>query len=182
MERKALVSLMADYNEWMNVKLFEAAQRLPHEELLVDRKAFFGSILTTLNHLVVADTIWLKRFANHPAHYSALEPLRAEPMPSTGDLSRFADLASLRAHRRWLDSVTIAWAKSISEQDLDFVMHYTNSRGEAADRSYFGLVMHFFNHQTHHRGQITTLLSQAGVDVGVTDMLALVPNESGCVR
>jgi uncharacterized damage-inducible protein DinB len=86
---------------------------------------------------------------------------------------------SFATHRKWLDSIIVRWVQSIAESDLDFVMRYTNSRGEMADKSFFGLVMHFFNHQTHHRGQVTTLFSQDGIDVGVTDLLAIVPNRSG---
>ncbi|WP_260618843.1 DinB family protein [Pseudoxanthomonas mexicana] len=50
--------------------------------------------------------------------------------------------------------------------------------GATFTRSVEGLLTHLFNHQTHHRGQVTTLLSQAGVDVGVTDLLALLPDEA----
>jgi uncharacterized damage-inducible protein DinB len=179
MDRKSLVCLLASYNEWMNARVYAAAQHLSSDDLVADRGAFFGSILKTLNHLVIADTIWLKRFANHPAGHAALEPMRLVPVPDTADLLRFDDLQSLAAHRSRLDGLTIDWACSINEPDLDYVMNYTNSRGDVSDKNYFALVMHFFNHQTHHRGQITTLLSQSGVDVGVTDLLALVPNRSG---
>lgn len=178
MERKQLLCLMADYNQWMNDKLIAAARTLPHEALMADRKAYFGSILATLNHLVVGDTIWLKRFANHPARYAALAPMHDVPMPSISELNRFSELAAYETHRRCLDAVIVDWARSVEERDLDVVLHYANSRGEVADRSYFGLVMHFFNHQTHHRGQITTLLSQVGVDVGSTDLLVRVPDLS----
>ena len=61
--------------------------------------------------------------------------------------------------------------------DLDHVLVYANTKGVAAQWNFFSLVMHFFNHQTHHRGQATTLLSQAGIDVGVTDLLMLIPND-----
>jgi len=175
MQRTDFVCLMATYNQWMNDKLLEAAQSLPYEELVADRGAFFGSILSTLNHLINADTTWLKRFAHHPAGHPALDPLRALPMPDLGDLHRFDDLESFSTQRRWLDARIIDWASSITEPDLDVVLHYANSRGVEADKSFFGLVTHFFNHQTHHRGQVSTLFSQAGVDVGVTDLLALVP-------
>ena len=66
MERLEHIQLMAAYNQWMNDKLCAAARTLPADELKADRKAFFGSILGTLNHLIVADIIWLKRFARHP--------------------------------------------------------------------------------------------------------------------
>lgn len=179
MDRKNLIGLLASYNEWMNARLYAAAQGLSHDDLVAERGAFFGSILKTLNHLVIADTIWLKRFADHPAGYAALEPVRAIAVPDTGNLLGFGDLESIAAHRLWLDGLIADWARSIEEPDLDYVMNYKNSRGEVSDKDFFGLVMHFFNHQTHHRGQITTLLSQSGVDVGVTDLVSLVPNSTG---
>lgn len=178
MSRCDHIRLMAKYNEWMNARLYEAAARLPEEEIVADRKAFFGSILGTLNHLLVGDTIWLQRFAVHPAGYAALEPVRNLPLPASLDQILYSDLQSLANHRRSLDQVITEWAHSIAEQDLDQVLQYVNTRGLVAGRNFFGLVMHFFNHQTHHRGQVTTLLSQAGADVGVTDLLVLIPNEA----
>jgi len=178
MSRTDHICLMAKYNEWMNARLYEAAMRLPDEELAVDRKAFFGSILGTLNHLVVGDTIWLQRFATHPANYPALEPVRNLPAPASLDQLLHADMRSLAKHRSSLDRVIMEWAHSIAEHELDHVLRYANTRGVVAERNFFSLVMHFFNHQTHHRGQATTLLSQAGADVGVTDLLAVIPNEA----
>lgn len=178
MSRIDPICLMAEYNEWMNAKLYEAAINLPIEALNANRKAFFGSILGTLNHLVVADTIWLKRFATHPANYAALDMIRDLPTPTSLDQMLFTDIQSLSKHRELLDQAVMAWAHSIAEHDLDYVLSYSNMKGIPAQKNFFSLVMHFFNHQTHHRGQATTLLSQAGVDVGVTDLLALIPNET----
>jgi uncharacterized damage-inducible protein DinB len=170
---------MASYNKWMNANVYAAARTLPDGDLLADRGAFFGSILRALNHLIIADTIWLKRFAGHPAGYAPLRPMLMIPAPDmVADLDKFKDLQSIAVRRFWLDTLIDDWAQSISDPDLDFVMNYTNSRGEVADKDFFGLIMHFFNHQTHHRGQITTLLSQSGADVGVTDLLVLVPGGS----
>ena len=81
---------------------------------------------------------------------------------------------SLSTQRQLLDRVMVAWAAELSEADLDVTLHYANTAGIEAQRNFYGLLIHFFNHQTHHRGQATTLLSQAGVDVGSTDLLALV--------
>lgn len=171
------VCLMASYNQWMNASLYEAAGGLPAEALAADRGAFFGSILGTLNHLVVADTIWLKRFASHPARYAALEPVRQLPDPLALDQVLFNELESLAAHRRMLDTVIMEWANSVTDDELDQVLHYANTKGIKSSKRFFSLVMHFFNHQTHHRGQVTTLLSQAGIDVGSTDLLVIIPNE-----
>lgn len=177
MSRTNHIRLMAAYNEWMNTKIYDAARSLPGEEIIANRKAFFGSILGTLNHLVVGDTIWLKRFATHPANYSALEPVRNLPTPASLDQLLFTDIQSLSEHRKSLDRVITEWAPSITDLELDHVLSYTNMKGVVAHKSFFSLVMHFFNHQTHHRGQATTLLSQASVDIGVTDLLALIPDE-----
>ncbi len=177
MNPSAHIRLMASYNEWMNDKLYQAASQLPAQELAAHRKAFFGSILGTLNHIVVADTLWLQRFAAHPAKYAELDPVRSWPSPAALNQLLFTDLADLARHRKMLDGVISRWAACVTEADLAQVLHYANTRGIVADKSFFSLLMHFFNHQTHHRGQATTLLSQAGIDVGVTDLVALIPNE-----
>jgi uncharacterized damage-inducible protein DinB len=178
MNRIEHICLMSEYNEWMNAKLYEAAKGLPDEELSANRKAFFGSILGTLNHLIVGDTIWLKRFSTHPANYSALAVIKNLPVPMSLDQTIFTDIQSLSEHRKFLDQTIRDWAGSITDRDLDFVLNYSNMKNIAAKRNFYSLVVHFFNHQTHHRGQATTLLSQAGADVGVTDILMLIPDET----
>lgn len=170
--------LLATYNQWMNDKLYEAASRLSAPELNADRGAFFGSILGTLNHLVGADTIWLHRFRAHPKAHAALDAIVEWPVPTALSQVLFPDFGALREHRARVDQVILRWAESLSEADLDHVLDYRNMRGVAAQRRFSGLLLHFFNHQSHHRGQATTLLTQAGQDVGVTDLLMLVPDEA----
>jgi uncharacterized damage-inducible protein DinB len=166
--------LMADYNAWMNRSVYDAAARLPAEEIATDRGAFFGSILGTLEHLVVADTIWTQRFAEHPAG-AALAPVRELARPSGLAQIQFGALAPLRERREMLDGLIVAWMASLAESDLDLPLAYRNTRGDAFVKPFALVLGHVFNHQTHHRGQTTTLLSQAGVDVGGTDLLTLVP-------
>jgi len=170
------IQLLARYNEWMNSKVYETAGQLSAEELLVDRKAFFGSILGTLNHIFIADTIWLKRFSHHPANHPALKAITAMQDPRSLDELRFINFAELTTQRHMLDSIIIAWAGQLTNQDLEYVVHYRNMKGVPADKKLSSLLLHFFNHQTHHRGQVTTLLSQCGLDVGVTDLQALIPD------
>jgi uncharacterized damage-inducible protein DinB len=177
MSRTAHIGLMAAYNQWMNAKLYAAASQLPEAELTANRQAFFGSILGTLNHLVVADRIWLQRFAKHPANYPALAPIRGLAKPASLDQQLFSELKSLTEHRQWLDGVICTWAATLTEPELDHTLSYRNTQGVAANKEFFSLLMHFFNHQTHHRGQVSTLLSQAGISLGVTDLLALIPNQ-----
>jgi len=168
------IALMANYNQWMNRKLYDAALTLTDAALAMDRQAFFGSILGTLNHLALGDTVWLKRFAQHPAGFSALAPMQTVATPADLKQLAFADMHELATYRTWLDQLIVDWSHTVQETDLDHRLHYSNMRGVTADKDFFSLLVHFFNHQTHHRGQATTLLTQAGLDVGTTDLLALI--------
>lgn len=168
------IALLANYNQWMNRKLYDASVQLSDADLILDRQAFFGSILGTLNHLALGDTVWLQRFARHPAGYSALAALDAVATPVDLNHLAFTDIRHLAAYRAWLDQLISEWVPTVQEADLDHRLQYHNMRGVAADKNFYSLLVHFFNHQTHHRGQATTLLTQAGVDVGDTDLLALI--------
>jgi uncharacterized damage-inducible protein DinB len=167
---------LAAYNAWMNQSLYAAAAKLTAQELLADHGAFFKSIIGTLNHIVVGDTIWLKRFAQHPAKFAALQRLEAIPQPTSLDQILFTDLNPLRERRERLDAIITDWTAALTDSELEQPLHYTNSKGVVFTKPFGLLALHLFNHQTHHRGQATTLLFQAGVDVGVTDLLALIPN------
>lgn len=173
------LKLMATYNQWMNEKIYAAAAQLSEGELKQDRQAFFPSIFATLSHLAVADTIWLRRFAAHPRHFPALEAVRRLVEPTGLDQLLFDHLPELYNYRIELDRIILSWVNGLSMQDVDQVLSYANTKGVVSRKSFYFLMVHFFNHQTHHRGQASTLLKQAGVDVGVTDLLAIIPNING---
>ena len=168
--------LLATYNAGMNRKLYAAAAQLPHAEHVADRGAFFGSLLGTMNHLIAGDTIWLTRFAQHPAAFPALAALRGQAAPSNLTQPYGDDLAALLAHRNRLDGMIDALVAQLRQEEIDQPLEYRNSRGIVYRKHFGTLLLHFFNHQTHHRGQASTLLSQAGIDIGVTDLLELVPD------
>lgn len=170
--------LMAQYNQWMNQSLYAAAAKLSEAQLQEDKQAFFRSILGTLNHILVADIIWLKRFAKHPANHLSLELVRLIESPTTLDQILYDSFAELQQQRQKLDETIIKWCDELTESDISYPLPYTRMNGEANIKVLESLMIHFFNHQTHHRGQLTTLLSQAGVDVGVTDLLMLIPEQS----
>ena len=165
---------MAGYNQWINARVYAAARQLPAKELAAQRNAFFGSIIGTLNHIVVGDTIWLQRFATHSSAFVSLDPIRQLQRPSALNQILFDDLDDLFERRELIDAAILRWAEELTESDLAHVIVYTRMAGAPARKPLHSLLVHFFNHQTHHRGQVTTLLSQAGVDVGVTDILALM--------
>lgn len=170
--------LLAAYNAAINEQFYRAAAALPAEQLHAERGAFFGSIFGTLHHIVVGDRIWLRRFAGHPACFPALKPILALPAVTTLDVVLASDFASLHAQRRELDAIILDFAGQLEAGQLDHVLHYSNIKGIVSDKTFASLILHFFNHQTHHRGQASTLLLQAGQDVGVTDLLAHIPNQA----
>jgi len=172
------IVLLAAYNVGMNRKLYSAAAALPAEEVARERGAFFGSLLGTMNHLVAGDTIWLTRFARHPAAFPALLPLREQPAPTSLTQSFGNDLCTLQAHRERLDGIITALAAQVQPADLAAPLVYRNSKGIEHRKRFGSLLLHFFNHQAHHRGQASTLLTQAGIDIGVTDLLEIVPDEA----
>lgn len=153
---------MARYNRWMNQRLYALCAELDDRERKRDAGAFFRSIHGTLNHLLLADRIWLGRFRHRPFSVASL------------DQEICADFDELRREREATDAEILAWVESLSERALAEPFHFTSivARAERA-APLWALVVHFFNHQTHHRGQLTTLLSQCGVDPGVTDLLWL---------
>ena len=153
---------MAQYNRWMNERLYECCARLPDPERKRDAGAFFKSIHGTLNHLLLGDKVWMGRFTGKPFAFTSL----AQEL--------HADFDELRAERASMDKAIIDWAKALTDEDFSRELSYTSAVKPQPRRYPFWLAAaHFFNHQTHHRGQLTTLLSQLGIDPGVTDLIWL---------
>jgi uncharacterized damage-inducible protein DinB len=172
------IQLMAQYNQWINQRIYQAAKQLPDTKLNEDKKAFFGSILGTFNHIMVADIVWLKRFLKHPSYHVSLNSIRQLEQPENLNQILHDNFEILTQKRLELDTVIIEWCQEITENDLFFMLPYHNMKGEPFVKEFGSLLFHFFNHQTHHRGQVSTLLSQENIDIGVTDLLMLIPNES----
>lgn len=168
--------LMANYNQWINEKIYAAAHELGAELASQNMGAFFGSVLGTLNHIMVAEVIWLKRFATHPANFRSIDFLGNIEHPKSLDALLFSDLYSLHKERKHLDQTIIALTEEATETDYDQVLIYSSLKGIPSRKKFGFLMCHFFNHQTHHRGQITTLFNQNGIDIGVTDLAAVIPD------
>ncbi|WP_397409364.1 DinB family protein [Polaromonas sp.] len=170
---------LARYNGWMNQRLQAACDALSDEERKRERGAFFGSLHRTLNHIVVGDQVWLRRFAQCGSDHGVTFPsltaavLDLPPGSQLGTVL-FDDWPALCAKREQLDAAIVSWVADMPEGYPQFTMTYANTKGVQRAHPAWQAMTHFFNHQTHHRGQATTLLMQAGVDVGVTDLIALV--------
>ncbi len=167
-------SLFAEYNQVMNRRLFDAAAHLAEEDLNKDRQAYFKSVLGTLNHILVGDIIWLKRFAEHSSSKHALSYISGLENPASLDVLLYGDLHNLREEREKIDGIIIQWIGGLSEADIAGAISYTNMAGDSFNKPYSSLISHLFLHQVHHRGQATTLLSQFGVDFGETDLIEFI--------
>lgn len=175
MELLNQLKLLADYNQLMNRRLFGAARKLSSDELKMDRGAYFKSILGTLNHILVGDLIWLNRLANHhPSHFLSLKAVQEMTMPSSLDAILYNEIEELWDERQMVDSAIVCWMNELEPLDLEQPLHYKNMAGHEFKKQTGSLIVHLYNHQTHHRGQLTTLLSQAGVDFGATDLIEII--------
>lgn len=153
---------MQSYNRWMNDRLYNCCGKLSDEERKRDVGAFFRSIHGTLNHLLLGDRIWLGRFTGKPFVVTSL------------DQELYSDFAQLRSERKSTDLKISDWSSSLSEADLAGDLSYLSVVNPKPRRCPLWVaVTHFFNHQTHHRGQLTTLLVQRGIDPEVTDLIWL---------
>jgi uncharacterized damage-inducible protein DinB len=153
---------MARYNRWMNERLYALCAGLQDGERKRDRQAFFRSIHGTLNHLLLADRLWLGRF-------------RGEPFPVHSLAQEIcSDFDELRSERTRTDDAIDRFVAGLNSEKLAAPLAYrTLVNPQERTTPLWILVAHFFNHQTHHRGQLTTLLSQCGLDPGVTDLMWL---------
>jgi uncharacterized damage-inducible protein DinB len=163
----AYLRTMAAYNAEMNRRLYDAAANLSDAERRVSRGAFWGSIHGTLCHILWGDRQWMSRFDGWP---KPVAPIKA----SAGMIEDFAALAAARKEAdsgisRWADKVDEAWL----DGEIVWLSQAANREIRAARRL---LVTHFFNHQTHHRGQAHALLTAAGAATGDTDLFLLVPH------
>jgi uncharacterized damage-inducible protein DinB len=171
---------MARYNRWMNDKLYAASATLSDQERKRDRGAFFKSIHGTLNHVLLGDSIWLSRFKQDPH----VLPQRADGQPiEIVSLAQevYESFDALTHARRHLDARIEAWIVSLDEDTLASELTYKTVTQGVQSSPFWASLSHFFNHQTHHRGQVTTLLTQAGVDVGVTDLIMMVRQDRDAV-
>ncbi len=168
---------LARYNRWMNDKLYAVAATLSDDDRRRDRGAFFTSIHGTLNHILLADRVWLGRFKGVTVPDGYMGPGGIRSL----DQELYRDFEELRKERALTDHELSAWISSLTHERLAAPLVYMR-RGQRVESPLWWAVAHVFNHQTHHRGQVTTLLTQQGCDPGVTDLFAMLRDERGSAR
>lgn len=151
--------MMARYNQWANNRLYEAARRLTDEDYRRDLGAFFGSVHGTLNHILVADRIWMRRFTGEGT------------APDNLNVILFDSLACLGTARAAEDARIIAHVDDLAEENFLSELSYRNMAGVPRRQMRAKALAHFFNHQTHHRGQVHALLSRLGLEPPALDLI-----------
>jgi uncharacterized damage-inducible protein DinB len=151
--------LMARYNRWVNEQLYGICARIPDEERRRDLGIYYRSIHGTLNHLLSGDRIWLWRFTGQPFQVT---DLRQE---------LYADFEELRWERERTDADIAAWVETLTPDWLAAPFTYI-SNVDRVTRTFPAaiLTVHFFNHQTHHRGQLSDMLARMGYETPTTDI------------
>ena len=155
--------LMARYNRWQNDSLIAAANGLDDAARRADRGAFFGSIQATLSHLLWADTMWMSRFDGGPAPEGGI----------AGSPVFVAEWENLRNRRAAMDERIDTWAAALEIAPGAVLRWHSGALGRDVERPLALCVVHFFNHQTHHRGQVHAMLTAAGVRPEATDLFAM---------
>ncbi len=163
---RAYVQRMARYNRWQNENLYGVADGLSDAERRRERGAFFDSIHATLNHLLWGDQAWMARFAGLPKPPGGIKD----------SVALHPDWAALKAERARLDRSILDWAGDVDDGWLaGDITFYSGATQREWTQPRWILVAHMFNHQTHHRGQVHAMLTQAGGRPHDTD-LAFMPD------
>lgn len=159
------VQTMARYNSWQNNQLMPVLQAMPSDELAQDRGGFFGGILATANHLLWGDTLWMSRFdpSVDAPDGGIAESVNLHPTAGSWSADRFRLDGKMRF---WADGLraldmkgNLSWYSGALEQNVTARLETT--------------IVHFFNHQTHHRGQLHAMLTAAGQKAPVTDLFIM---------
>ena len=161
----AYVRTMAAYNSEMNRRLYGPAARLTDEARKAERGAFWGSIQKTLTHILWGDHAWMSRFAGWDKPVGSLKQSAVW----------FEDFAALRAARIAADDGIERWAAGIDQRWIDTLVWFSGAANREISAPRALLVAHFFNHQTHHRGQAHALITAAGEQTEDTDLFLVVP-------
>lgn len=159
------IQTMARYNRWQNSNHLECAEGLDVDELMKDRGAFFGSLFGTMNHLLWGDKMWMGRFNDHPK--PNVKSIRQS-------VNECADWESFCAERHEMDQSIIDWSQTVSADYITGDLTWFSAAANKEVSKPLGfLITHFFNHQTHHRGQIHGMLTSAGAKPTDSDLFFL---------
>jgi uncharacterized damage-inducible protein DinB len=172
---KTVFQAFARYNGSVNRSILELVEPLRKEQIMMETKAYYPSIFETLLHNFIADLNWLKRYKNA---FKGNKGLNGTNLLSLDEKTLRKELESdytkFFQYRRQMDDLIIQFANDLDESKFDSIIKYKNYKGEDVEKEIWKTLLHLFNHQTHHRGQVSVLLDLVGVDHDFSSMLTRI--------
>ncbi len=170
--------MMSLYNQRINSQLMASCLVLSPEILEKETHSFFPNIISYWNHILFGDLILIGRLAlNHIGELSP-EMLCTLPIPKSPQDIYFRKLSDIAVLRKQVDELIIQYCKNLTEKECEKFITYQTTEGVSITKAVADITQHIFNHQTHHRGQLTCVLSQFGVDYGCMDLPVIVSEGS----
>lgn len=152
------VCLLYDYNSWANHRILDCCNSLTDEQFTRDLHSSFPSVRDTLVHLFLCEWLWLERW------------LGRSPQAWT-PASEFPNLAAVRQRWSEVERDLTKYVNGLSQDDLARVIHHKTTEGVPKSGPHWQMLQHLANHQTYHRGQVTTMLRQLGTKAVSTDLI-----------
>ena len=165
----------AQYNSSVNQSLLELFQPLKKEQIMMETKAYYPSIFETLFHILITDVAWLKRYKGIFGSHKTLGSSKLLLLEEKGLREEFgSDYKKLFQYRKQVDDLMIQFVNELDDHQTNSTIRYKNYKGEAMEKELWKTLLHWFNHQTHHRGQISVLLDMVGVDHDFSSVLTRI--------
>jgi len=171
---KTLFQAFARYNGSVNRSILELVEPLKKEQVMMETKAYYPSIFETLLHNFIADLNWLKRYRDAFKENKGLDRNLISMDDKSLRKEFESDYMKFFQYRRQMDDVIIQFVNALDESKLDSVIKYKNYKGEVIEKEIWKTLLHLFNHQTHHRGQVSVLLDMVGVDHDFSSMVTRI--------
>ncbi|HUX13944.1 MAG TPA: DinB family protein [Spirochaetia bacterium] len=166
--------LLARYNGAVNGKMYDILGELSDEKRKKETGAYFRSIHGILNHLIVSDLTWLRRYHAWHTDSVVLDDERVDHANLAWGRDMYEQFAELRTGRKEVDNILSAWIAELPETRYEEILRYTNTAGEARQYIVWQTIDHLFNHQTHHRGQISEILDEMEVEHDYSNILTIL--------
>ena len=169
---------MSLYNKRMNKQLMDCCLALPIDILEKETNSFFPNIISYWNHILFGDLILLVRLASNEIGQLKIKDLDKLPSPKSPQDIYHKQLPKIASLRQQVDELIHYYCANLTEDDCEKFITYTTTEGVSITRAVADVTQHIFNHQTHHRGQLTCVLSQFGVEYGCMDLPVIVSEGS----
>ena len=170
--------MMAEYNKRINKQLIDCCQSLSNDELVKETHSFFPNIIAYWNHILFGDMILLGRLAKNEISSLTSNDFIELPTPkSPRDIyhENFSDIIVLRNK---VDGLISQYCQDLTDAQCQQMITYQTTENVTITKKVADVTQHIFNHQTHHRGQLTCILSQLGIDYGCMDLPIIVAEGS----